>query len=96
MDIVFEVIDKTGRKIRLTRKQFKHIICHKGMENEIDKIKSALINPLKIIPHEEGELYDYYKYYKERKNKSKFPQVVVRYLNGKGFVVTSYFVRKII
>ena len=95
-DIIFEIIDKTGRKIRLTRRQFKHIIRHKGMENEIEKIKETLINPLKIIPHETGELYNYYNYYKNRKQKAKFLQVVVKYLNGDGFVIVSYFVKHIL
>ncbi len=39
MDNIFEITDKTGRRIRLTKTQFKHVICHKGMENEIEKLK---------------------------------------------------------
>ena len=95
MNNIFEITDKTGRKIRLTKTQFKHIICHKGMENEIEKIKDTLIGPFKIVPHETGELYDYYRYYENRKKKAKFLQVVVKYLNGDGFVITAYFVSKI-
>ena len=95
MDNIFEISDKTGRRIRLTKTQFKHVICHKGMENEIEKIKDTLLNPLRIVPHETGELYDYYRYYKDRKKKAKFLQVVVKYLNGEGFIITAYFVRKI-
>jgi hypothetical protein len=95
MDNIFKITDKSGRKIRLTKTQFKHVICHKGMENEIEKIKDTLLNPLKIVSHETGELHDYYRYYKDRKKKAKFLQVVVKYLNGDGFVITAYFVRKI-
>jgi len=95
MDNIFEIIDKTGREIRLTKTQFKHVICHKGMENQIEKIKDTLRNPLKIVSHEAGELYDYYGYHEDIKKKAKFLQVVVKYLNGDGFVITSYFVRKI-
>ena len=95
MDNIFEITDKTGRKIRLTKKDLKHVTCHKGMENEIEKIKETLTNPLKIDPHGTGELYDYYRYYKDRKAKAKFLQVVVKYLNGDGFVITAYFVRQI-
>ncbi len=95
MENIFEITDKTGRWIRLTKTQFKHVIGHKGMENEVEKIKDTLLNPLKIASHEAGELYDYYSYYKDRKKKAKFLQVVVKYLNGEGFVITAYFVRKI-
>jgi len=93
MNIIFEVIDKSGRKIRLTKKQFEHVICHKGMEKYIEEIKDTLKNPLKIISHEVGDLYDYYTYHKNRKAKAKYLQVVVKYLNGEGFVLTAYFVR---
>src|SRR3989338_6805786 len=96
MDYMFEVIDKTGRKIKLTQRQFEHVIDHKGMENYMEEIKDTLKNPLKIISHDEGDLYDYYNYYKNRKQKAKYLQVIVRYLNGNGFVLTAYFVRYII
>ncbi len=93
MENLFEIIDKTGKKIRLTKKQFKHVICHKGMENYIEEIKETLKSPIKIVSHEIGELYDYYRYYKNRKNESKYLQVVVKYLNGHGFIITAYFVK---
>ena len=93
MDNIFEITDKTERKIRLTNTQFRHVICHKGMENYIEEIQDTLKSPLKIVPHETGDLYNYYKYYKDRKQKAKYLQVVVKYLNGDGFVLTAYFVR---
>ena len=95
MENIFEIIDKTGRKIRLTKKQFRHVICHKGMENHLEEIKETLKNPTKIIPHEIGNLYDYYNYYKNRREEAKYLQVVVKYLNGDGFVITAYFVKHI-
>ena len=91
MDNIFEISDKTGRRIRLTKTQFKHVICHKGMENEIEKIKDTLMLPLKIVPHGTGELYNYYSYYKDRKKKAKFLQVVVKYLNGEWIFNNSIF-----
>ena len=39
MDNIFEIVDKTEREIRLTKTQFMHVIRHKGMENNIEKIK---------------------------------------------------------
>jgi len=95
MEKLFEITDKTGRMIKLTSRQFEHIVCHKGMENYLEEIKETLVNPIKIIPHEKGELYDYYKYYKNRKGNAKYLQVIVKYLNGQGFVITAYFVKHI-
>lgn len=95
MDIIFEVTDKTGRIIHLTKERLSHILEHKGMDKYKEDIKNTLMNPDKIIPHDNEELFDYYKYHKHRKSHLKFLMVVVKYLNGKGFVLTSYFVPKI-
>jgi len=61
----------------------------------IEEIKGTIKNPDKIVPHDCGDLYDYYKYYKHRKSHLKFLMIVVKYLNGKGFVLTAYFVPRI-
>ena len=95
MENIFEVIDKTGRKIRLTRSQYVHVLRHKGIGQYLEEIKKTLEKPLKIVSHEEGNLYDYYTYFKHRKNSSKYLKVVVKYLNGEGFVLTAYFVKYI-
>lgn len=51
-DVIFEVIDKTGRKIRLTKKQWKHILKrHPDVINYQEEIKETLKIPLKIMPH---------------------------------------------
>ena len=68
MSNIFEITDKTRRKIRLTSEQFEHVICHKGMENHVEEIKETLVNPLKIISHEAGDLYDYYNYGTSKRN----------------------------
>ena len=94
-DYIFEIVDKTGRKIRLTRKQWSHATSpsspHAYMTNYLEQVKETLIMPNKIV----SSVYDdnkasYYKYDKERK---LYLRVIVRYLNGEGFVITAYFVR---
>ena len=88
----FEITDKTGRKIHLSSERWEHICEHKGMDKYLEEIKETLNYPMKIVQHKEGELYDYYNYYKHRKSKNKFLKVVVKYLNGDGFVLSAYFV----
>ena len=84
--IIFEIIDKTGRKIRLTKEQWRHITIpsspHAYMTNYLGEIKQALINPDKII----NSIYDDNKvnYYKDYKDKKEFIKVMVNYLNGSG------------
>ena len=46
MNDIFEVIDKTGRKIRLTQKQWKHVMRrHPYMEKYIEEIKETIKTP---------------------------------------------------
>lgn len=61
----------------------------------LDKLEETLKNPDNIIQHKKGELFDFYKHYKHGKQNLKFLKVVVKYLNGDGFVLSSYFVRRI-
>ena len=50
MENIFEVVDKTGRKIRLTKKQWSHITKgHKYMVNYLEDIEKALIRPIRIF-----------------------------------------------
>ncbi len=77
MKHIFEVTDKTGRKIRLTETQYTHILQHKGMEQHLGNIQQTLIKPTKIVNREEGSVADYYSHFKHRKSQYKILQVVV-------------------
>lgn len=97
MDYVFEVVDKSGRKIRLTKKQWKHILKkHSDMANYEEEIKQALKNPDKITEHpfDENGRY-YYKYLKNKPDPNKYLLTIVKYLNGEGFIITIYFIKDI-
>ena len=97
MSNVFEVVDKSGRKIRLTKERWGHITSpsspHSYMTNYLEEVKQTLNSSDKVIRN----VYDdtkinFYKYYKKN---GKYLRVVVKYLNSDGFVVTAYFVRNI-
>jgi len=91
--MIFEVRDKTGRKIYLTKERWKHITTtHFEMTNYLEEIKTALEKPLKITTHEKGNLRNYYLYLKHRKHSEKYLKVIVKYLNGTGFIITTHFV----
>ena len=97
MNNVLEVKDKTGRKIYLSKERWKHITSpvspHTYMVNYLENVKETLIKPDKILDDagNNGKKY-YYKYYK---NNKQYLKVIVKYLNGEGFVITSYFVKNI-
>jgi len=96
MEIIFETIDKTGRKIRLTKKQWSHINKkHPQIASNKEEIIETLKNPLKIIKPYEGTKHYYYKYFKHSKIPEKCLKVIVNYLNGEGFIITAFFDRKI-
>jgi len=68
------------------------------MENifEIEEIKEALQKPDKITTFSfDEDIKYYYKYVKSRASSAKYLLAIVKYLNGEGYIITSYFVRHI-
>ena len=95
---IFEIIDKTSRIIYLTGGQWSHITSptslHAYMTSYLEEIKETLQKPDKISSsiYDKNKAY-YYKFYKSR---MEYLKVIVNYLNGDGFVITSYFVSNIV
>lgn len=94
MSHLFETFDKTGRKIRLTQKQWSHIRQdHPDIENSSD-IEETIKNPAKMHYLEENKVA-FYKYFKHKKDSAKYLKVIAKYLNGEGFIITAHFLRAI-
>ncbi len=97
MSFVFELIDKTSRKIHLTKERWTHITepasPHAYMTDHFEEMKETLVRPDNITSsvHDDKKA-NYYKYYKIREGHLK---VVVKYLNGSGFIITAHFVKNI-
>jgi len=93
---IFEITDKTGRKIRLTKKQWEHIIgIHSEMINYLEEMQETINKPIKTIFQEKGNLYRYYNYIKHRKHPEKYLRIIVKYLNNHGFILTAHFVKNL-
>ena len=93
MTRIFEIKDRTERIIYLTGERWKHIVEHPEMSGQIEQIKETLIHPDIINKDEfEPDIQYYYKYYKERK---EYLFIMVKYLNGEGFIITSFYTDKI-
>lgn len=89
---IFELVDKTGRNIRLTKKQWTHIRQdHPDVTEE--QIAKTLLNPIKITKEYKNKMF-YYRYFEKRKHRNKFLRTIVKYLNGDGFIITAYFVSR--
>lgn len=94
MSNIFNITDKSGRKIRLTKERWQHITQeHPGITNP-EELKETLTNPLKITPSKYNTDNVCY-YYRYNKNLKRYLMVAVKYLNGDGFIITSYHMRKI-
>ena len=94
MPSIFEITDKSKRKVRLTTERWKHIQAEHPQIKNMEELKTALTDPLKITPskHDPEQVSYYYHYNKPLK---RYLFVAVKYLNGDGFIITAYYMRKI-
>lgn len=89
---IFEAIDKSGRRIHLSKERWAHINHeHPEVSPYLEGIKETLVSPVKVVQDVyDADVYCYYRYFKRRQS---YLLVVVKYLNGEGFLITAYFVR---
>jgi len=94
---IFKVKDKSGRLIYLTDERWKHIKSeHPEVTNFLEEIKETITQPTKVTAFYDNEkIKYYYKYFKKLKSPEKYFLVIVKYLNGNGFIITAYFVKSI-
>jgi len=97
MNILFEVKDKTGRKLRMTDYNWNHIVKrHPEISSHKEKVIETLEKPDKITASsKDEETKYYYKHYKNLPSPYKFMRVIAKYLNGEGFIISSHFVKAI-
>ena len=91
---IFETTDKTGRNIHLSKERWTHIIInHPDMADKIEEVRLTVEKPTLILPHKyEDNMRNYYRYQKETRD---YLLVVVKYLNGEGYIATAFFTSKL-
>ncbi len=94
---LFELIDKTNRLIYLTDERWSHIVSeHDALVGNLEKLKDTITNPLIVLGSNDNQKINfYYRYYKDRDTKERYLLVLVKYLNGIGFIITSFFTHKL-
>lgn len=94
MDFIFNIVDKTGRNIHLTKERWNHIVRkHPDMSDKTEEIKLTLTNPVLVTSHKYDEaMRNYYKYQKETHD---YLLVVVKYLNGEGYIASAFTTSKL-
>lgn len=91
--IHFEVTSSLGKRIRVTKDYWVRIIQtkHRIMAGKEEIIKETLKSPEEIrISRKYPSVYLYY-----RKIKEYYNCVVVKHLNGEGFIITTYITDRI-
>lgn len=93
MDIIFEVIDKTNRKVHLSKERWSHIRMEHPEIIDTEEIKQVLIDPVKILESERDPTVKWYYVYK--KQRKRYLKISVKYLNGEGYIITAHYTTKI-
>ncbi len=97
MNHVFEILDKLGKLVRLTKERWSHIKSdHPEMAAELENIMDCVSNPefTKTSEYDQSVKF-YYRYYKNRKSVAKYLLTAVKHLNGNGFVITAFYTNKV-
>ena len=94
--VLFEVEDKFGKKIRTSKPYWDYILEVKHREAQgkltIPFVIECIRNPDQVEPTQESSVL---KYYKHNPDSGFTTCVVIRHLNGDGFVITCYISNKI-
>lgn len=93
MKFIFQVTDKTGRKIHLSKERWSHIRTEHREIEDPEEIKQILVNPIKILESDRDPNVRWYFVYK--KHKKRYLKISVKYLNEEGYVITAHYTTKI-
>lgn len=90
------VKDILGNVIRLTDERKTHILEHKEMENQLNKISETLLSPEAIIASKyEPDVRLYYRFYQNTPVTEKYLVVIVKITFQDCFILISFFTDKI-
>ncbi len=94
---IFEIEDRSGRIVYLSKERWIHMASeHPAVANKIEDVKDVVLNPLIIKESEyDPNVRYYYKYYKNIKLSAKYLLVAVKYINGEGYIITSFYTSRI-
>ncbi len=95
MSNIFELADKTGKTIVLTKERWSHIVQHHpDVSDKLEEVKLSLTTPTVIVPHKyDDKTANYYRYQKETRDHML---TIVKYLNGNGFIKSAFFTQKLV
>lgn len=92
-EIMFEILSRLGKKVRITKAYWNRIIQvkHPNMEGRELLVMKTLIEPSEIRQSKSD--FSVYLYY--RPEGKYYNAVVVKHLNGEAFIITTYITDRI-
>ena len=81
--------DTNGKTVYLTDERLLHIV-QEHPEVDLQDFEFAIRRPTAIRSFGKNIKY----YYKQIKQQKKYLLIIVKYLNGEGFIITAYLVRR--
>jgi len=87
-----EIDSKLGKRIKISDSYWDYIVRvkHREMSTLKDEVIWTLKHPFEVLrSRKDPEIHLYYGHHRD-----KFLCVVVRHLNGEGFIITAYLTRK--
>ncbi len=96
MSIIFDVAAYDGKMVRLSEAQWRHILFfHPEVEGEQEKIMEVVKKPEVVLEGATRDMRVCYRFYPSTPVASKYLAVVVKVLDGEGFIITSYFTERV-
>ena len=96
MEIVLHILDKTGRKIHLSKKQWTHIRKKHPEVEDIETIKQTIEKYDKITNYGfDSSVHYYYKFFKHKQPPNQYLCIAIKYLNGEAYIITEYYTKNI-
>jgi len=92
-DLVFEVVSRLGRRIRLSRSHWEYIVRvkHPSVEGLEKDVETALKSPVEVRrSSKDPSVFLYY-----GKFGDKLICALPKHLNEEGFVITAYLTRRV-
>ena len=90
--VVLEVRAKLEKTVRLSERNWTHVLNHPEMDDQISKVRETLVDPDEIRESvRSSSVWLFYKLYAKTPVTRKFLLVVVQVLNEEGFIVTAFF-----
>ena len=93
--ILFTIGSVLGKHIRLTEAQWIHIRKRRELHNQLGRMRATLSEPDAVyyVPGEDS--YHYYRFYPQTPVSSKYMLVITKHLDGEGFIITTFYARRI-